>query len=485
MVGVDPRLISLADARILLAVLNNAFHSLYSVTDCLIDIVGTHAQVCSLTTVRVIPLEFSGKACVDKISQVRAAISEREEDCWGFCLTKVDEIAWLVNVQVCDVENSNQFFVYALVTLSNAFLYVHESQLTEGACVSLDDNDVELRPYEALMADLKSFKLEHITEFLRSSKFMWRKQKLWLDPCCWLAIQDAIGGPTHVIEDRSPIIPMKVIKNETELQGIREAHIRDAASICQLFAWLDGQLATNHDTSLTKLDVSMKLDGFRRKQASFLGSHSPANRVPLQAISRNEIYLSVTNARYMDGTASCTRSFHFSTSSAFDRESHTRALQGLISLQTTVFPRGTTGEALDVLARTHLWRMGLHVTHQSEPFLTLEDGIEPERTLEPGMVVICRPGFVKPDSTEIRVANTLVVREVLCPHNFGETEWLGFDCVTFLPFCQQLVDANLLTDQEKNWLNAYHQQCEALVGSLLFEEEVVVKGWLARVTHPI
>ncbi|KAI8621745.1 putative Xaa-Pro aminopeptidase P [Chytriomyces sp. MP71] len=494
-VGIDPKLVTLSDARALVDALKPS-NTLVSVTDNLVDLVwGAERPAFPMNPINVLPVEFAGKSFEDKLAQVREQIEKKGT--WGFVVTMLDEIAWLYNLRGNDIVCNPVFFAYSLVTLDSAILYIHESKISGETRGYL--KGVEIRPYEQIFEDLKAYGASHT------------EKKLWADPRCSLALQDAIGGPQCLVESRSPVTNLKSIKNETEIQGFRDSHVRDAASLCQYFAWLENELLVNGNTTLTEAAAADKLAEIRSKREHFVGLsfdtisstgangsiiHYKPEHGTCKVIRADEMYLCDSGAQYLDGTTDVTRTMHFGAPSAFEVEAYTRVLKGHIQIDLAVFPAGTTGYVLDILARTSLWRAGLDFRHGTGHgvghYLNVHEGPQGigariaynSVPLEPGMTVTNEPGYYEDGKFGIRIENVMVVREQPTPYDFGGKGSRGFEHVTVVPISTKLVDVQLLLPEERAWLNAYHTEVFEKVSPLV-KDDALTLAWLTKETQPI
>ncbi|KAJ3288968.1 hypothetical protein HDU79_004419, partial [Rhizoclosmatium sp. JEL0117] len=370
--------------------------------------------------------------------------------------------------------------------------------LTDATKTSLTST-VEIRPYDQIFVDLKTFAESN------------SEKKLWADSRCSLALQDALGGPHLLTEARSPITNFKAIKNATEIQGFRTSHIRDAASLCQYFAWLENELLVNKNLNISEAEAADKLEWFRSQREHFVGLsfdtisstgsngsiiHYKPEHGSCKLISPDEMYLCDSGAQYLDGTTDVTRTHHFGTPTAFEKEAYTRVLKGHIQIDLAVFPVGVNGYVLDVLARTALWRAGLDFRHGTGHgvghYLNVHEGPHGIGTriayndvpLEAGMTVTNEPGYYEDGKFGIRIENVMVVKEAKTPYDFGGKGSLGFEHLTVVPISTKLVDVSLLLPEEREWLNNYHVEVYEKVAPLLKDDELASK-WLFKETRPI
>lgn len=250
-------------------------------------------------------------------------------------------------------------------------LYVDDQKLTPEVKAHLGV-DVVVKPYESIFADAKALseakapgaEEDTPTKYLISNKSSW-------------ALSLSLGGESNVEEARSPISDAKAIKNEVELKGMRDCHVRDGAALTEYFAWLENELI-NKKSTLDEVDAADRLEKIRSKHENFVGlsfdtiSSTGANAAVIHykpekgicaVIDPNAIYLCDSGAQYLDGTTDTTRTFHFTKPTEKEKKAFTLVLKGVIALDTAVFPKGTSGFALDSFARQHLWRYGLDYLH--------------------------------------------------------------------------------------------------------------------------
>ena len=262
------------------------------------------------------------------------------------------------------------FFSYAIITPSTAELYVESDKLTPEVKAHLGQ-DVVVKPYDSIYADAKALSVARSqTAGEAPPKFLLSNRTSW-------ALSLSLGGEEQVEETRSPIASSKAVKNETELEGMRLCHIRDGAALTEYFAWLENELI-NKKTTLDEVDGADKLEQIRSKHDLFAGLsfdtisstgpngaviHYKPEKGSCSIIDPNAIYLCDSGCQYFDGTTDTTRTFHFGRPSEFEKRAFTLVLKGLIGIDTAVFPKGTSGFAIDVLARQHLWKEGLDFLH--------------------------------------------------------------------------------------------------------------------------
>ncbi|KAI9784991.1 MAG: hypothetical protein M1839_001187 [Geoglossum umbratile] len=506
-VGVDPTVITAPDARKLSdKIQKKGGKALVGVKENLVDIVwGKDRPPRPNETVKVLGLEFAGKKFEDKLEDLRKELEKKKSP--GFVVCMLDEIAWLYNLRGSDIPYNPVFFSYAIVTPTKATLYTDSAKLSDEVKSHLGDA-VTIRPYDEIQDDAKILKETLSADPVASEDSSAPKAKtrfLISNKTSW-ALSEALGGEERVEEIRSLIADAKAIKNETELEGMRACHIRDGAALIEYFAWLEEELITK-GTKLDEVEAADKLEKIRSKHKHFAGLsfdtisstgpnaaviHYKPERGNCSVIDPKAIYLCDSGAQYFDGTTDTTRTLHFGEPTEMERKAYTLVLKGNIALDRAMFPKGTSGFALDTLARQFLWEEGLdyrHGTGHGVGSYLGPIGIGTriqysEVALSAGNVLSNEPGYYEDGSFGIRIENIIMAKEVTTNHKFGEKPYLGFEHVTMVPMCLKLIDKERLSPIEKDWLNKYHAEIfEKTKG--FFEDDARALSWLKRETDPI
>ncbi|KAF2474326.1 putative Xaa-Pro aminopeptidase P [Lindgomyces ingoldianus] len=502
-VGVDPRIVTAADARKLGDKIKKKGGKYKAISENLIDLVwGEERPPRPCEPVRVQPLEYSGKSFQDKLEDVRKELEKRKSV--GFVVSMLDEVAWLYNLRGSDIPYNPVFFSYAVVTPKAASLYVDESKLSQAVRDHLGEA-VTIRPYDSIFEDVAALSAKSQQtndESGENPKYLTSTRASW-------ALNQALGGPERVDEVRSPVGDAKAIKNETELEGMRQCHIRDGAALTEYFAWLEDQLV-NKGATLNEVDGANMLEAMRKKHDRFVGLsfdtisstgpnaaviHYKPEKGACSIIDPKAIYLCDSGAQYLDGTTDTTRTLHFGKPTDMEKKAYTLVLKGNIALERVRFPKGTTGFALDTLARQFLWAEGLDYRHGTGhgvgSFLNVHEGPigigtrvqYSEVSLSAGNVISDEPGYYEDGNFGIRIENMVMVKEVETKHKFGEKPYLGFERVTMTPHCRNLIDDRLLTEDEKKFIDEYHQEVFEKT-SKYFENDSLTMAWLKRETAP-
>lgn len=501
-VGVDPTTITAPEGRKLAEkIRKKGGKDLVALAENLVDRVwGKEKPAPPNEPVRVLGLEYAGKKFQEKIEELRKELDKKKAA--AFVVSMLDEVAWLFNLRGNDIPYNPVFFSYAVVTPTSTTLYIDESKLPDNAKAHLAG--IELRPYGSIFSDITAMASEPETNGANTTK----RKYLVSNRASW-ALSRALGGEDKVDEVRSPIADAKAVKNATELEGMRNCHIRDGAALIEYFSWLEHELIVNK-AKVDEVEGADKLEAIRSKHDKFVGlsfdtiSSTGPNAAIIHykpepgncsVIDPEKVYLCDSGAQFLDGTTDTTRTLHFGTPTAQEQEAYTLVLKGHISLELAVFPKGTSGFALDTLARQYLWQYGLEYRHGTGhgvgSFLNVHEGpigigtrIQySEVPLSVGNVISNEPGYYEDDNFGIRIENVIMVQERKTKYRFGDKPYFGFEHVTMVPMCRKLVDTKLLSADEVAWLNAYHEEVLEKTKPLLKDDERSLQ-WLERECQP-
>lgn len=427
---------------------------------------------------------IAGESRASKLSRVRAKMAEKNVD-WHIVST-LDDIAWLYNIRGSDVTCNPVVIAYAAVSRDEAFLFTDTAKFDAKARKTLAAEGVTLKKYDYLERLLKKI----------------RKQRILLDPDRnGRHILDTLGKKAAIIE--GPTIPLllKAVKNETEIAGMRMAHLRDGVAMVRFLAWLDMALSAMR---VTEISAAVQIEEIRRRGERYVGPsfapivgygphgaivHYSATPDTDAEIQREGLLLIDSGGQYLDGTTDITRTVAVGAPTDGMRRHFTLVLKGHIGVASVIFPAGTAGMFLDPFARRALWNDRLNYGHGTGhgvgAYLSVHEGpqgISPrvnETKLEPGMILSNEPGYYREGAYGIRTENLVLVK------NIGENEgvnWLGFETITLCPIDLDLVDPAILSPDERQWLNDYHRMVRESLLPFLTDEE---KEWLTRETREI
>ncbi|KAI4254378.1 MAG: hypothetical protein LQ352_003138 [Teloschistes flavicans] len=508
-VGVDPRLITAPEARKLTErIKKKGGASLVGIKENLVDLVWGNEQPSRPNEkVSVLDLKYAGKKFEEKIEDLRKELDKKKSA--GLIISMLDEVAWLFNLRGNDIPYNPVFFSYAAVTPTTATLYIDASKLSKDLIPHLGDS-VKIRPYGAILEDAKAFGESLEMEAPTEGKPSMPKKKFWISTKASWALSLNLGGEEKVEEVRSPVGDAKAIKNAVELQGMRACHVRDGASLSEYFAWLEEELLVK-GTKLDEVQGADKLEEIRSKKEHFVGLsfdtisstgpnaavvHYKPERGNCSVIDPKAVYLCDSGAQYLDGTTDTTRTLHLGEPTEMERKAYTLVLKGVIAIDRAIFPKGTSGFAIDTLARQFLWREGLDYRHGTGhgvgSYLNVHEGPigigtrvqYSEVPLSIGNVLSDEPGYYEDGNFGIRIENMIMAKEAETNHHFGDKPWIGFEHVTMVPMCRKLIDGKMLTVEERSWLNEYHQEVYDKTKGFVEQDQRTLK-WLERETKPI
>ncbi|KAH6825497.1 aminopeptidase P1 [Perilla frutescens var. hirtella] len=547
-IGVDPWCISVDTAQKWERAFTKKQQKLIQTTTNLVDEVWISRPLPEANPVVVHAIEFSGRSVEDKLKDLRGELLQ--EKARAIVLTALDEVAWLYNVRGSDVAYSPVVHAYAIVTSTAAFFYVDKRKLSSEVETYMEKNGIQVRNYSEVSSDaalLASEQLQTKTAEETAHDILKRpydatktgsgggnnstEEKIngliWVDPgtCCF-ALYSKLNLDKVFLQS-SPLALAKALKNPVEIEGLKNAHIRDGAAVVQYLVWLDKQMqeiygapgyfmggeVNNKDhprtTKLTEVSVSDKLEEFRASKEHFRGLSFPtiSSVGPNGAIIHyspeaetcaeldpNSMYLFDSGAQYLDGTTDITRTVHYGNPTSHEKSCYTAVLKGHIGLGNARFPNGTTGHILDVLARVPLWKYGLDYRHGTGhgigSYLNVHEGphqisFRPAARnvlLQSSMTVTDEPGYYEDGKFGIRLENVLLINEADTKFNFGDRGYLSFEHITWAPYQKKLIDLSLLVPEEIEWLNDYHSRCREILTPHLSSDDM---EWLKKATEPI
>ena len=428
--------------------------------------------------------QYAGKTTIEKLELVRGEMKKNHADV--FVISALDDIAWLFNIRSNDVDYNPVVIAYALVENENVTLFISPEKLTVETSEYLLNQGVTVKPYLAIYEQLK--------------KISPTKAVLVDGGKLNQALFESISEKCAIRNTMSPVFKLKGVKNEVEMAGVRKAMAKDGVALTKFFIWLEEGLKNNN---LTEISVSDKLHKFRSEQVNFVGesfgtiagyaahgaivhySATPKSDVKLKA---ENIFLLDSGGQYLDGTTDITRTVALGTPTAQQKTDNTLVLKGHIALATAIFPVGTRGSQLDILARKAMWDLGLNYGHGTGHgvghFLCVHEGPQNRRmeenptVLQPGMMISNEPGMYRTNEYGIRIENLVHVIPAQ-KTEFGQ--FLKFETLTLFPIDQHLINFDLLNNSEIDWLNGYHQRVYETIAPKLNEYE---REWLSKKCNP-
>ena len=434
-------------------------------------------------------LKYSGVSHQKKIKQIAADLKDKNID--YVVISSLPSVCWLLNIRGHDVEYTPVVFAYVIIEPDETVhLFIDHKKLTPDVIEHLD-------------AQIKIHDKFEIEEFLKKIR---ASANVQIDPknTPYMLIETLIKNGVNIIRDQDPCMLPSACKNAIEIQGVKAAHIRDGVAVCNFLSWLETNLKEGY--KLTEMDAVKTLLEFRREQELFVSEsfatisgsgpngaivHYRVDKKSNRLLNQDSIFLVDSGGQYYDGTTDVTRVVAIKDPTAEQKDRFTKVLKGHIDLARVVFPVGTSGSQLDVLARFHLWRAGLDYAHGTGhgvgSFLGVHDGPQSisKSTLSvtplcAGMVLSNEPGYYKEGEYGFRVESLMLVHEVHIPHS--ELSMLGFETITMIPIEQKLIDLTIMHRNELRWLNDYHSEIREKLLPLVKDE---TKDWLIRATEKL
>ena len=430
------------------------------------------------------PPEHAKISVQEKLGRIREELLIRNATAYLMCA--LDEICWTFNLRGSDISYNPVFLAYAVVDQHKATLYVEPEKLSDDVVQFLTTEHVLVKPYNKIF--------EKVAKFRKSDRLV-------LDPDrVNYSIFSKIPKRTRVFESTGLATKLKVQKQPSEIEGINEAMVQDGIAMVEFLYWLEQNVSSG---KITELTVADKLLEFRSKQANFVSEsfgsivgyadhgaivHYTATPETSYTIEPEGFLLIDSGGQYLNGTTDITRTIHFGKPTPQEKQDYTLVLQGMIRLSLAKFPKGTRGSQLDTFARMALWEHGLNYGHGTGHgvgyFLNVHEGpqqIRPENHLpiEPGMVMSNEPGLYKPNAYGIRIENLIVCVDDET-NDFGS--FLRFDTLTLCPIDTKALDVSMLSDQEREWLNHYHELVYNKLAAFLPAE---ITSWLKEKTKPV
>ena len=417
---------------------------------------------------------YCGKSTKEKLEEVRKNLKNKEAS--SFILSSLDDIAWLFNIRGNDVLFNPVALSYALITDKEANLYIDTNKVPEEVNEKLKSQGVNVFGYNDIEDHVKELKGTVILD----------KNKLNAK------VFSALNTEVKVINELNYTTKLKAIKNEVEIASTEKSQIRDGVAMVRFIKWLRENVGVE---KITEFTVGEKLNEIRALGENYKGSsfntiagykenaammHYSATKDTAYEIKAERMLLVDSGAQYLDGTTDITRTFVLGPISEEEKRDYTLVLKGHIGLSTAKFLKGTTGMNLDILARRPLWSYGVDYKcgtgHGVGFFLNVHEGPQGFRqsgnttVLEPGMIITNEPGAYKEGKHGIRIENTLIVEKDCMSKEFGE--FYKFRTVSYCPIDIRGIDANLLTFEEKDWLNDYHKTVFEKLIPYLDKEEI-------------
>lgn len=438
----------------------------------------------------LLDVKYTGESFSERLKRVRNAMKEKEASV--HIITTLDDIAWLFNIRGGDIKHNPVVLSYTVITLDEVYLFIDEDKLDETIKNELNKEKVQVKPYDSIYEFVKTIDEKEVV-LLDSNKVNY-------------AIYNNISKSIRKIDTQNPTIMFKAIKNEIELKNIRNSHIKDGVAFTKFMYWLK----TNVDKEeITEISAAQKLEDLRREQDKFIEPsfntiaayrehaammHYSASEESNYKLEPRDLFLIDSGGQYYDGTTDITRTIALGEITRDAKTHFTNVVRGMIRLSKAKFLYGCRGYNLDILARGPLWNLGIDYKcgtgHGIGFVLNVHEApngfrwrVVPERddscVLEEGMVTTNEPGVYIEGSHGIRIENEVVTRKAE-KNEYGQ--FMDFEVITFAPIDLDAVDASLMLEDEKKYLNNYHKEVFDKISPFLSKDEC---EWLRNYTREI
>ena len=456
----------------------------------LIDEIWTERPALPLQPIWQMADDLNAQTRLEKITAIRHKLIQKKAT--GHFISALDDIAWILNCRGRDVEYNPVFLAHLFIDHSRTVLFIDDAKLSTEMQQRFALDNIEILAYNASI------------EFLLELK----QQNILIDPAkVSISYAQAIEQQSHLVQDINPSSLFKSRKHPSEIAHVRSAMTKDGVALCHFFHWLDNALADKE--SINELTIDEKISGFRAQQAGFIGlsfstiagfnangalPHYRATEESFSEISGDGLLLIDSGAQYDEGTTDITRVVPIGTASVEQKRDYTLVLKCHIALAQTVFPEGIASPLLDSITRQTLWKYGLdyrHGTghgvgyalnvHEGPQVISYYAPVTPSTKMREGMITSNEPGLYHQGKYGIRIEN-LVVNKIKHFEDTTYGQFLEFETLTLCPINLTCIVLDLLSHDEKAWLNQYHQTVRERLAPHL---EGDVLNWLNENTQAI
>ena len=435
-------------------------------------------------------IKYCGESFSSKLNRLREEMKNKKATI--HIITTLDDIAWLFNIRGNDVKYNPVVLSYAIITLDNVYLFIDDKKLDENILNELKKENVEIKSYN------------YIYEFVKEIK---ENEVVLLDPQkVNYSIYNNIPDNVQKIDMHNPIRDFKCIKNKVEIENIKRSHIKDGVAITKFMYWLKNNVGK---IDISEISATKKLEEFRREQDLFIEPsfstiagyrehaammHYSATEETDYKLEPSDLFLVDSGGQYYDGTTDITRTFALGELSTELKRHFTLVVRGMVRLSMAKFLYGCRGYNLDILARGPIWNEDLDYKcgtgHGIGFVLNVHESpngfrwkVVPEREdsciLEEGMITTNEPGIYIEGSHGIRIENELLTRKQK-KNEYGQ--YMDFEVITLAPIDLDAIDPELMLENEKEYLNRYHNLVYDKISPFLSEKE---KQWLKKYTRAI
>lgn len=463
-------------------------HGSLSVDEDLINLIWKDRPAMSCEKAWILDEQYSGRSTAEKMAAVRAEMDTKGATV--HLMSSLYDIAWLLNVRGNDISYVPVVLSYLAMTKDSCIWFLQEEIVDETLRKYLDENGIQTKPYDSFYDYVKT--LENETILMDRSVVNYR-------------ICNNIAGSNQVIDDADPTVAMKSVKNQTEVDNTRNAHVKDAVAMCKFMYWLKTNVGK---IPMTEISASDYLASLRAQQEGFLDLsfdticgyadhgaivHYAATPESDVALKPEGLLLVDSGGHYLEGTTDITRTFALGPVTDEMKADFTRVCRSNMNLANVRFLHGCTGRNIDIVAREPLWEAGMDYKHGTghgvgyvlnvhegpNSFRWQNSAISKECVFEEGMITTDEPGIYIEGKYGIRTENELVCHKGE-KNEFGQ--FMYFENITYVPIDLDAIDPDQMTSTERNRLNAYHENVYRVVSPFLEGEEL---AWLKQATRAI
>ncbi|WP_243032086.1 aminopeptidase P family N-terminal domain-containing protein [Clostridium sp. AF02-29] len=466
--------------------------------NCSKDLVGeiwTSRPAMSCEPIWSLDVKYAGKSTVEKLSDLRDAMKKNKAQI--HLMTALDEIAWLFNLRGNDIVNNPVFLSYALITQDEAYLYIQKEAIKEDTkmgkevCAALAEAKVQVKEYAEFLQDVAALKNEKILLERKKASF---------------AVCESIDASCRIIDEMNPCATMKAVKNATEIENMRRAHLKDGIAVTKFMYWLKHTIGT---CDMTEMTAAHKIEELRAEQGNYIEPsfvtiaaykenaamchYHPSDEV-CKKLKPEGLLLVDSGGQYLEGTTDITRTYALGPLTEKEKEYYTIVAAAMLKVSTMKFLHGCRGINLDYTIREAFWKRGLdfaHGTGHGVGYLSnvherpngLRWKVVPERqdsaVIEPGMICSDEPGLYFAGDFGTRTENLILCVEDE-KNEYGQ--FLKFEFLTKAPIDLEALDTRFMDDADIERLNTYHKDVYETISPYMNEEE---KEWLKHVTREI
>lgn len=466
--------------------------------NCSKDLVGeiwTSRPAMSCEPIWSLDVKYAGKSTVEKLSDLRDAMKKNKAQI--HLMTALDEIAWLFNLRGNDIVNNPVFLSYALITQDEAYLYVQKEAIKEDTkmgkevCAALAEAKVRVKEYAEFLQDVAALKNEKILLERKKASF---------------AVCESIDASCRIIDEMNPCATMKAVKNATEIENMRKAHLKDGIAVTKFMYWLKHTIGT---CDMTEMTAAHKIEELRAEQGNYIEPsfvtiaaykenaamchYHPSDEV-CKKLKPEGLLLVDSGGQYLEGTTDITRTYALGPLTEKEKEYYTIVAAAMLKVSTMKFLHGCRGINLDYTIREAFWKRGLdfaHGTGHGVGYLSnvherpngLRWKVVPERqdsaVIEPGMICSDEPGLYFAGDFGTRTENLILCVEDE-KNEYGQ--FLKFEFLTKAPIDLEALDTRFMDDADIERLNTYHKDVYETISPYMNDEE---KEWLKHVTREI